>query len=141
MSLHDEIMNIQADKAADEKIYGQMAYKRGHRDARHAAAELAILHDQGMERMKSDLDRLHRERDAFQQQCSAMAEENERVRLVLDDAYALAIGHAAAYKFNHNLDVIHPKHVDILKKCREILEPAKQQKLVKTKTTIDHHPV
>jgi len=29
--------------------------------------------------LKNDLDRLHRERDNFQQQCSAMAEENERL--------------------------------------------------------------
>jgi len=29
-----------------------------------------------MERLKADLDRLHRERDAFQRQCSVMAEEN-----------------------------------------------------------------
>ena len=29
-----------------------------------------------MERLKADLDRLHRERDAFQRQCAVMAEEN-----------------------------------------------------------------
>ena len=29
-----------------------------------------------MERLKEDLDRLHRERDAFQRQCAVMAEEN-----------------------------------------------------------------
>ncbi len=29
-----------------------------------------------IERLKEDLDRLHRERDGFQQQCSVMAEEN-----------------------------------------------------------------
>jgi hypothetical protein len=29
-----------------------------------------------MERLKADLDRLHRERDSFQRQCSVMAEEN-----------------------------------------------------------------
>ena len=94
MSLHDEIMNIQTDKAADEKIHGQiMAYKRGHRDARHAAAELAIEHDLEMEQMKE----------------------------VLRDAYTLAIGHAAAYKFNHDLDDIHPMHAEILKKCQQML--------------------
>lgn len=31
------------------------------------------------ESLKSDLDRLHRERDNFQQQCSVMAEENSRL--------------------------------------------------------------
>jgi len=34
-----------------------------------------------IERLKEDLDRLHRERDAFQQQCSVMAEENARLEL------------------------------------------------------------
>ena len=29
-----------------------------------------------MERLKDDLDRLHRERDSFQRQCAVMAEEN-----------------------------------------------------------------
>ena len=29
-----------------------------------------------IERLKEDLDRLHRERDAFQRQCAVMAEEN-----------------------------------------------------------------
>lgn len=94
MSLHDEIMNIQTSKAANEKIDSQvMAYKRGHRDARHAAAELAIAQELEMERMKE----------------------------VLRDAYTLAIGHAAAYKFNHELDDIHPLHAEILKKCQQML--------------------
>lgn len=35
----------------------------------------AILNAEN-ERLKDDLDRLHRERDAFQRQCSVMAEEN-----------------------------------------------------------------
>ena len=34
-----------------------------------------------IERLKQDLDRLHRERDGFQQQCSVMAEENARLEL------------------------------------------------------------
>ena len=56
MDLHSEIMNIQAtpeniDKAYREtgEGYGgdtrwlvEQAYKRGHRDARHAAAELVV---------------------------------------------------------------------------------------------------
>ena len=32
-----------------------------------------------IERLSDDLDRLHRERDSFQQQCSVMAEENARL--------------------------------------------------------------
>ena len=31
-----------------------------------------------IERLKEDLDRLHRERDAFQRQCAVMAEENQQ---------------------------------------------------------------
>ena len=31
-----------------------------------------------MERLKEDLDRLHRERDSFQRQCAVMAEENQQ---------------------------------------------------------------
>ncbi len=31
-----------------------------------------------IERLKDDLDRLHRERDAFSRQCSVMAEENQQ---------------------------------------------------------------
>ena len=31
-----------------------------------------------IERLKEDLDRLHRERDAFSRQCSVMAEENQQ---------------------------------------------------------------
>lgn len=35
-----------------------------------------------IERLKQDLDRLHRERDSFQRQCSVMAEENSRLESV-----------------------------------------------------------
>lgn len=46
MNLHNEIMNIPIGSIQydlfDHKI---MAYKCGHRDARHAAAELALDHE------------------------------------------------------------------------------------------------
>ena len=42
MSLHAKIMNI---PASGEPAGGSMAYKLGHRDARHAAAELAFEDD------------------------------------------------------------------------------------------------
>lgn len=32
-----------------------------------------------IQKLKSDLDRLHCERDSFQMQCAAMAEENQRL--------------------------------------------------------------
>ena len=55
MDLHGKTMNIQVDDGLmDEtlKSYGmlsketQLAYKLGHRDARYAAAELALTHNQ-----------------------------------------------------------------------------------------------
>ncbi len=39
--------------------------------------------DEKIKLLKSDLDRLHRERDNFQMQCAAMAEENYRIKSVL----------------------------------------------------------
>ena len=44
MSLHDEIMNIGCDASMSHfsTLDELLAYKTGHRDARHAAAELAI---------------------------------------------------------------------------------------------------
>lgn len=48
MNLHNEIMNIPAVKfEATPKQYGEydLVYKLGHRDARHAAAEMALKYD------------------------------------------------------------------------------------------------
>lgn len=45
MSLHNEIMNIQIDEQEFRNNLGDKsftAYKMGHRDARHAAAELSL---------------------------------------------------------------------------------------------------
>jgi len=49
-------------------------------------------YEESNETLKADLDRLHRERDNFQQQCSAMAEENlrlmqqiENIKILLDN--------------------------------------------------------
>ena len=39
--------------------------------------------------LKNDLDRLHRERDSFQQQCSAMAEENLRLMQQIENIKTL----------------------------------------------------
>ena len=52
MNLHGRIMNI---PAAGEPAGGSMAYKLGHRDARHAAAELAILGDACADALRSAL--------------------------------------------------------------------------------------
>lgn len=43
----------------------------------------------------------------------------------LEGAYALAIGHAASYQFNHQLSEVHPQHQAILDKARAAIENAK----------------
>ena len=58
MNLHNEIMNLpcepsQRDIMNDREI---TAHKIGHRDARHAAAELAIKSDSLIEEMKLQLE-------------------------------------------------------------------------------------
>jgi len=48
MSLHDEIMRIPCDpkRSPCRGVSAELAYKSGHRDARHAAAELAAASEQ-----------------------------------------------------------------------------------------------
>lgn len=46
MTLHNEIMNIPTDKLDwDVSVKESRSYKEGHRDARHAAAELSLKYD------------------------------------------------------------------------------------------------
>lgn len=46
MNLHAEIMNIPSDRCMDFKDANHaVTYKIGHKDARHAAAELALKQD------------------------------------------------------------------------------------------------
>lgn len=49
MSLHSEIMNIQGK-------YDQFEYKIGHRDARHAAAELSLKYEALIEKLLDALE-------------------------------------------------------------------------------------
>ena len=49
MDLHGRIMNL---PATGEPAGGSMAYKLGHRDARHAAAELALKADACIEALR-----------------------------------------------------------------------------------------
>lgn len=53
MNLHNDIMNIQ--------INGNKSglYRRGHRDARHAAAEIALKYDSIKEQFEEYLEELH----------------------------------------------------------------------------------
>lgn len=58
-------------------------------------------------------------------QPSKVAKLCEQVRVMkeaLEGAYALAIGHAATYKFQQGLDDMHPTHQDVLKAVRSALE-------------------
>ena len=54
MSLHDKIMNLQCNLCNANGVVGDiiLSYKQGHRDARHAAAELVIEYDEEIERLK-----------------------------------------------------------------------------------------
>jgi len=118
MSLHDEIMSLPVKSDVEEfTISARANYKQGHRDARHAAAELAIKYDQDIERVKADLDRLHRERDAFQEQCRVMAEENARIKAVLNDAHLLSMSWALYYQSIHDLSDFLPAHKKIIDAC------------------------
>ena len=50
MNLHNQIMNLQCDTSELPVGYGHdMAYKLGHRDARHAAAELVTTIERQLE--------------------------------------------------------------------------------------------
>lgn len=56
MNLHNEIMNIQLPKTDGQRYNdmgsdGEYCYKLGHRDARHAAAELSLKYEQLIQKL------------------------------------------------------------------------------------------
>ncbi len=55
MSLHDQIMNLPAPDYSVLLAMPDYAAKIGHRDARHAAAELALKADAQIERLRHAL--------------------------------------------------------------------------------------
>lgn len=58
MSLHNEIMNIQTKEKDLESAMGceaRYAYRLGHRDARHAAAELSLKSEARIEALEEIL--------------------------------------------------------------------------------------
>lgn len=64
MSLHNEIMNIQikaTDGGRNSEMgdHGEKCYKIGHRDARHAAAELSLKYEALIERLLDALESRH----------------------------------------------------------------------------------
>ncbi|UAV84515.1 hypothetical protein PHB09_019 [Pseudomonas phage PHB09] len=60
MSLHNEIMNIPTkSETLLNEVGSPLDYKLGHRDARHAAAELSLKYEHLIERLLDALERLH----------------------------------------------------------------------------------
>lgn len=57
MDLHGEIINIRQEKLGVG--HSQYDYNLGHRDARHAAAELSIKYTSLIERLFSELENRH----------------------------------------------------------------------------------
>ena len=56
MNLHGQIMNLNCVPTnMDAEPAQRLAYKVGHRDARHAAAELALTADAGIELLSTAL--------------------------------------------------------------------------------------
>jgi len=56
MDLHGHIMNIAVDQAKELQALryeNPLAYRNGHRDARHAAAELALKADACIEALRA----------------------------------------------------------------------------------------
>lgn len=63
MDLHSEIMNIPVDEEETMARFGHhewefKAYKLGHRDARHAAAELSLKTESRIEELEDILSKL-----------------------------------------------------------------------------------
>ena len=59
MSLHNDIMNIECDKNhMQEYPELRLHYKQGHRDARHAAAELVLKADVEIAKLTKDFNEL-----------------------------------------------------------------------------------
>lgn len=63
MSLHNEIMNIATGQLQEMAVIDEtnpiLVYRMGHRDARHAAAELSLKYEHLIERLLTTLERLH----------------------------------------------------------------------------------
>jgi galactose-1-phosphate uridylyltransferase len=57
MNLHGQIMNLPVvPKNMDAEPNQRLAYKLGHRDARHAAAELALTADDQIRKLREALE-------------------------------------------------------------------------------------
>lgn len=80
------IMNLPCNLPADMAMFSPTsAYKLGHRDARHAAAELAAA-------ALSRIEALERERDALKQQAQIWAQEAKTQKATVQAAYQACTG-------------------------------------------------
>ncbi len=57
MILHNEIMNISARPDPDVTAIYKIAYKQGHRDARHAAAEMSLRLEAQRDQLREALEK------------------------------------------------------------------------------------
>lgn len=95
MSYHNRIMNIQSLPRMDDPPESGVAYKFGHRDARHAAAEIANGADAEIARLKERIAELEPKaarydwlRDTNHPRIAAMASEHAAMLASLREAEA-----------------------------------------------------
>ena len=84
MSLHSDIMNLPFEAPKDVSAYkSEYAAKLGHRDARHASAELAQQADAELARLRAECDNLHNGIHNTQTALTLAQAECERLRVAL----------------------------------------------------------
>ena len=104
--LHAEIMNlpVNRDAMAEMDINMRVAYKEGHRDARHAAAELAVRHSASLADAQAEIARLRGALKVCQQALAKIHEAEsetfddelqENVQVAMDDEEMIEIARQA----------------------------------------------
>lgn len=80
--LHGDIMNLPCDPSHSPVggVNAELAYKYGHRDARHAAAELAAAHEAELSQLKAERDALRLEAGSLRGSCKALGDENKHLK-------------------------------------------------------------
>lgn len=104
---HDEVMNIRIDLPPDvaESRSLTMAYKTGHRDARHAAAEITIEADQ----------RLHQASEEF----LILGEKLLDLRAILHSIIASADEPGSRNGVDEDYVIVHAR---LITEAREVLK-------------------
>lgn len=80
--LHGDIMNLPCDPSRSPTggVNAELAYKHGHRDARHSAAELAAAHEPDMSQLRAERDALRLEAGSLRGSCKALGDENKHLK-------------------------------------------------------------